>query len=174
MRRFGLSLALSCLLCLAFAYASYGRNGMFTPPLDDAFIHFRYAELLRWGTPYEYVAGEGYSSGSTSLLWPILLVPGLILGLQGTNLYVWALALGALGLAAAAHNTHRWVGALSDSSYSLLASSLRTVLVKGRALPFVQRYRHGVGQWPRGVTWRCTFRLTHVTLRIGLASVEVA
>lgn len=35
------------------------------------------------------------------------------------------------------------LGVLSDSSYSLLASSLRTVLVKGRALPFVQRYVAG-------------------------------
>ena len=35
------------------------------------------------------------------------------------------------------------LGALSDSSYSLLASSLRHVLVKGRALPFVQRYVAG-------------------------------
>jgi threonine/homoserine/homoserine lactone efflux protein len=35
------------------------------------------------------------------------------------------------------------LGFVSDSSYSLLASSLRHVLVKGRALPFVQRYVAG-------------------------------
>jgi threonine/homoserine/homoserine lactone efflux protein len=35
------------------------------------------------------------------------------------------------------------LGVVSDSSYSLLASSLRHVLVKGRALPFVQRYVAG-------------------------------
>ena len=35
------------------------------------------------------------------------------------------------------------LGFLSDSSYSLLASSLRHVLVKGKALPFVQRYVAG-------------------------------
>jgi threonine/homoserine/homoserine lactone efflux protein len=35
------------------------------------------------------------------------------------------------------------LGVLSDGSYSLLASSLRNVLVKGRALPFVQRYVAG-------------------------------
>ena len=35
------------------------------------------------------------------------------------------------------------LGILSDSSYSLLASSLRHVLVKGKALPFVQRYVAG-------------------------------
>jgi threonine/homoserine/homoserine lactone efflux protein len=35
------------------------------------------------------------------------------------------------------------LGVLSDGSYSLLASSLRGVLVKSRALPFVQRYVAG-------------------------------
>ena len=35
------------------------------------------------------------------------------------------------------------LGVLSDSSYSLLASGLRTVMVRGRALPFVQRYVAG-------------------------------
>ena len=35
------------------------------------------------------------------------------------------------------------LGVVSDSSYSLLASGLRSVLVKGRALPFVQRYVAG-------------------------------
>jgi len=35
------------------------------------------------------------------------------------------------------------LGIVSDSSYSLLASSLRAVLVKSRALPFVQRWVAG-------------------------------
>ncbi len=35
------------------------------------------------------------------------------------------------------------IGCVTDSAYSLLASSLRTVLVRGRALPFVQRYVAG-------------------------------
>ena len=35
------------------------------------------------------------------------------------------------------------IGCVTDSLYSLLASSLRTVLLRGRALPFVQRYIAG-------------------------------
>ncbi len=35
------------------------------------------------------------------------------------------------------------LGCITDSLYSLLASSLRTVLLRGRALPFVQRYVAG-------------------------------
>lgn len=35
------------------------------------------------------------------------------------------------------------IGCITDGLYSLLASSLRTVLLRGRALPFVQRYVAG-------------------------------
>jgi threonine/homoserine/homoserine lactone efflux protein len=35
------------------------------------------------------------------------------------------------------------IGCITDSAYSLLASSLRTVLLRGKALPFVQRYVAG-------------------------------
>jgi threonine/homoserine/homoserine lactone efflux protein len=35
------------------------------------------------------------------------------------------------------------IGCLTDSLYSLLSSSLRGVLVRGRGLPFVQRYVAG-------------------------------
>lgn len=35
------------------------------------------------------------------------------------------------------------IGCVTDSVYSLVASSLRTVLLRGRALPFVQRYVAG-------------------------------
>ncbi len=35
------------------------------------------------------------------------------------------------------------IGCVTDSAYSLLASSLRGVLVRGRALPFIQRYVAG-------------------------------
>jgi threonine/homoserine/homoserine lactone efflux protein len=35
------------------------------------------------------------------------------------------------------------VGCLTDSLYSLIASSLRVVLVRGRSLPFIQRYVAG-------------------------------
>jgi threonine/homoserine/homoserine lactone efflux protein len=35
------------------------------------------------------------------------------------------------------------IGACTDGTYSLLASSLREVLLKGRALPFVRRWVAG-------------------------------
>ena len=44
---------------------------------------------------YEYFPGAGYSTGCTSFLYPLLLVPGFWLGLDGAALlpYVWTLAI---------------------------------------------------------------------------------
>src|SRR5262245_2056700 len=44
-------------------------------PLDDAFIHFQYAKRLASGHFFSYAEGDSYSSGATSLLWPLLLAP---------------------------------------------------------------------------------------------------
>lgn len=115
MRRiFPLALLGATLLGVAFAFASFARNGALVPPLDDAFIHFQYTELMAAGQPYAYIPNEGYSSGATSLLWPILLLPGLGLGLSGMGLYLWALLLGVLGMAGAATFTWRWLAKLAD------------------------------------------------------------
>ncbi|MCE5300744.1 MAG: hypothetical protein LLG37_07745 [Spirochaetia bacterium] len=53
-------------------------------PLDDAFIYFQYAKNLAGGRFFEYVAGEGYSSGATSMLYAILLSP-FMLFLKGSS-----------------------------------------------------------------------------------------
>lgn len=52
------------------------------------------------------------------------------------------------------------LGVVSDSSYSLLASSLRDVLVRGRALPFVQRYVAGTVFIGLGVVAATAFGMT--------------
>lgn len=58
-------------------------------PLDDAFIHLTFARRLAEGRFFAYVPGEGYSSGATSFLWPVLLAPFYKLGLKGSSL-LWA------------------------------------------------------------------------------------
>lgn len=58
-------------------------------PLDDAFIHLTFARRLAEGRFFAYVPGEGYSSGATSLIWPLLLAPFHVIGLRGTSL-LWA------------------------------------------------------------------------------------
>lgn len=68
-------------------------------PLDDVYIHFRYAESIAQGMPYQYNPGGLPTSGATSLLYPYLLAPGVLLGFSGLLLAHWAMALGAAAYA---------------------------------------------------------------------------
>ncbi len=47
----------------------------FSAPLDDAFIYFQYARNTAFGHFFEYVKGEGYSSGATSFIYIFFLMP---------------------------------------------------------------------------------------------------
>src|SRR5262245_39883412 len=64
------------------------RCGHPAVPLDDAFIHFQYAKRLAQGHFFSYVDGEGYTSGATSLLWPVLLSVPWALGARDLSI-VW-------------------------------------------------------------------------------------
>lgn len=63
-------------------------------PLDDVFIHFDFARSAARGHPFEWIAGNGYSSGGTSLLYPLVLAPGYALGFRGTRLMEFAAVIG--------------------------------------------------------------------------------
>ena len=57
---------------LAVARVFYGymllqTGGEWSAPLDDVFIHFDYARATARGYPFQWSAGNGYSSGNTSL-----------------------------------------------------------------------------------------------------------
>ena len=47
--------------------------GDWSAPLDDVFIHFDFARATARGHPFQWSAGNGYSSGGTSLLYPFVL-----------------------------------------------------------------------------------------------------
>ena len=64
--------------------------GPWSAPLDDVFIHFDFARSAARGFPFQWVAGNGYSSGGTSLLYPLLLAPGYWLGFRDLRLMEWA------------------------------------------------------------------------------------
>ena len=64
--------------------------GPWSAPLDDVFIHFDFARSAAQGHPFEWVPGNGYSSGATSLLYPFVLATGYLLGFQGLDLMLWA------------------------------------------------------------------------------------
>jgi hypothetical protein len=67
-----------------------GKGGPWSAPLDDVFIHFDFARSTARGRPFEWVAGNGYSSGGTSMLYPFVLAIGYRLGFQGLDLMEWA------------------------------------------------------------------------------------
>ena len=57
-------------------------------PLDDSYIYLTYAKQAGRGAPFTYFPGGGYSAGSTSVLWPLVLAPFWTLGARGHAL-VW-------------------------------------------------------------------------------------
>jgi hypothetical protein len=67
--------------------------GTWSAPLDDVFIHFDFARSTARGHAFEWSEGNGYSSGGTSLLYPLLLALGYGLGFRELWLGLWAMAL---------------------------------------------------------------------------------
>ena len=67
--------------------------------LDDAYIHFQYARAIAEGHPLRFEAGEPFTSGATSLLWPALLAPFYAVGFRGEAILwpAWGLSFLALG-----------------------------------------------------------------------------
>lgn len=80
--------ALCCTIYAASAFYGYmliQTRGSWSAPLDDVFIHFDYARSFARGYPFEWSEGNGYSSGNTSLTYPIVLAFGYWLGFRGTH-----------------------------------------------------------------------------------------
>jgi hypothetical protein len=77
-------------MVFAAQWWTFGREllahtaGAWAPPLDDAFIHAQFARNAATGHPLQWMAGEGVSSGGTSILWPFLLAIPWALGARGT------------------------------------------------------------------------------------------
>jgi len=83
---------------LGFWAPGYLKAHAWPAPLDDTFIYYGFARSTALGSPLAWVPGNGFSSGATSLLYPLLLAPFWALGLRGAWLGLGAavLALGAL------------------------------------------------------------------------------
>jgi len=79
---------------LAFWVPALGRTGgRFPVPLDDVYIHFGFARSAALGHPFAWLPENGYSSGGTSLVYPLLLAPGWLLGFRGASLAWFSAAL---------------------------------------------------------------------------------
>lgn len=83
---------------VAFLGPGFAKAGGFPAPLDDTYIYFGFARATALGSPLAWVPGNGFSSGATSLLYPLLLAPFWALGLRGAWLGLGAalIAVGAL------------------------------------------------------------------------------
>ena len=73
-------------------------GGEWSAPLDDVFIHFDYAKATALGHPFEWVAGNGYSSGNTSLSYPFVLAFGWLVGFRELSLMAWAAWIACLSV----------------------------------------------------------------------------
>lgn len=153
------------LLVLGAAAAFYGpalprslAHGVWPAPLDDVYIHFGFARSAALGHPFEWIPGNGYSSGGTSLTYPLSLAPGYWLGLRGARMGVFAAALACAALIdlcrsarelALAHGAPRFVAwaacplllavpLLDWSFFSGMEAALVAALI-GRSLVAVRR-----------------------------------
>jgi hypothetical protein len=73
-----------------YGYMLKQTGGEWSAPLDDVFIHFDFARSAARGHPFEWVDGNGYSSGNTSILYPFVLALGYVAGFRDLRLMVWA------------------------------------------------------------------------------------
>lgn len=85
-----LPMGTALLAALAYLLSAQWIAGSPAFPLDDAWIHQTYARSVATSGRWAYAGGEA-SSGSTSPLWTLLLVPGHLLGLSPL---LWATTLG--------------------------------------------------------------------------------
>jgi hypothetical protein len=81
-------LAIALFITWAFAATTLVHAGRMGLPLDDSYIYLTYAKQFGRAQPFSYYPGGGYSAGSTSVLWPMLLAPFWTLGARGHAL-VW-------------------------------------------------------------------------------------
>ncbi|MFO0547406.1 MAG: hypothetical protein U0271_03405 [Polyangiaceae bacterium] len=92
------SLAIGLAAAVFVASMHTQTGGIWSAPLDDTFIHFDYARSFARGRAFEWSNGNGFSSGATSWLYPMLLAPGWALGFRELDLMQWALGVAVLSL----------------------------------------------------------------------------
>jgi len=87
----GIQVAIAaCAIAVVWTFAAYTlrRADEFGLPLEDGYIYLTYAKQIGRGEFFTYYPGGGYSAGSTSPLWPMLVAPFWTLGARGHAL-VW-------------------------------------------------------------------------------------
>lgn len=99
------------------------KDGPWSAPLDDVFIHFDFARSWARGFPFEWSEGNGYSSGGTSLLYPIVLALGYIAGYRELSLMHWAAIVASVSIFGTLIGLRRMFSRLPEA-YALLLPPL--------------------------------------------------
>ena len=94
-----MSIAVALGAGLAFWLPGFRKAGAFPIPLDDAYTHFGFARSAALGHPFTWIPENGYSSGGTSLTYPLVLAPGWLLGFRGPRLAIFAAIVAVLSIA---------------------------------------------------------------------------
>jgi hypothetical protein len=95
-------------VCAAFWLPAMGAaRGFFPAPLDDVYIHFGFARSLAEGHPFEWIPGNGYSSGETSPLYAAVLAVGWLAGFRGRFVSVFAALVAVLSVALLVRSVQR-------------------------------------------------------------------
>jgi len=110
-------------------------RGDFPVPLDDVYIHFDFARSLARGHPFEWIAGQGYSSGETSPLYAFILAIGWAIGFRGDWLACFAAAITVTSIASAMLSLRSLVssacGAIAGSILLVAIGALDFALFSG-------------------------------------------
>ncbi|MBI4702714.1 MAG: hypothetical protein HY744_16450 [Deltaproteobacteria bacterium] len=91
----GLVVAVATLFYAPALARTGGSVGRWPVPLDDVYIYFGFARSAALGHPFEHFPGNGYSSGATSVLYPLLLAPAWAAGWRRGALGAFAALLAA-------------------------------------------------------------------------------
>ena len=76
------------------AFMLRATDGHFVPQIVDLYVVLQYARAFAEGHPFQYNAGEAASTGSTSLLFTLLLAVGHAVGIRGEALVGLAILIG--------------------------------------------------------------------------------
>lgn len=106
----------------AFAATTLAHTRPMGLPLDDSYIYLTYAKQFGRFQPFSYYPGGGYSAGSTSVLWPMLLAPFWTLGARGHALVWVSFALCTALYAATAVGVFQIVKRLFGDAPALMAA----------------------------------------------------
>jgi len=120
-----IAISLVCIaLAWTFAYSVLRRTPSFGFPLDDAYIYLTYAKQFGRAQPFSYFPGGGYSAGSTSVLWPMMLAPFWTLGARGHALVWVSYAMCAALYAATCVACYHLVREIAGTIAAFLAAAL--------------------------------------------------